>query len=231
GEAVGQEGGQVALVGKQHRAGEPLEDVPAHQPGGAVGLGAIDVALDQLQGAGGLEAGLVQGPADGARLERQGQGGGQVGDEPLDALQGLAGAQAEAAGPPPAQAGGGEEVESLGLVQRAQGGTEEPADEQLAGVLQGPGVLLPAAAEQGVDELEEQVLEEVGVLLVDARGDQQLPGALRAVLDRVEQVGLAGALVAQHRDDLGVGGGGQAVEVDDGQELLALEGEKLGDVV
>src|SRR5262249_29589783 len=72
---------------------------------------------------------------------------------------------------------------------------------------------------------------EVGVLLVDAGRDQHLPGAAVAVLDGVEQVGLAGPLVAEHRHDLGVRGRVVAVQVDDAEQLVALTGEQLGDVV
>ena len=88
-----------------------------------------------------------------------------------------------------------------------------------------------AAAQKSVDDLEQQVFEKVGVLLVYAGRDQQLPGALAAMLDRVQQVGLARPLVPEHRDHLGVGGGVIAVQVDDVQEQVAFRGVQLRHVV
>jgi hypothetical protein len=43
-----------------------MEDVPAHQAGGVVGLGPGDVFADELVGAVGFQAGLGTCPADAA---------------------------------------------------------------------------------------------------------------------------------------------------------------------
>ena len=46
---------------------------------------------------------------------------------------------------------------------------EQAARQFLADELERPASLLLAAAEQGVDDLEEQILQEIGVFLVGAR--------------------------------------------------------------
>ncbi len=69
------------------------------------------------------------------------------------------------------------------------------------------------------------------VALIGAGRDQQLPGALGAVLDRVQQMGLAGAFAAQHGHDLGVRRRRVAVQIDHAQELLAFAGEQLRNVI
>ena len=92
---------------------------------------------------------------------------------------------------PAAEARRREQVDLLGRRQVAQRDAEQPAHELVADVLERPDALLLAAAEQRVDDLEQQVFEEVGVLLVDAGRDEQLPRPAAAVLDRVQQVRLA----------------------------------------
>ncbi len=51
------------------------------------------------------------------------------------------------------------------------------------------------------------------------------------MLDRVEEVRLAAALVAQDRHDLGVRRRRGAIQVDDAEELFAFLGEQFRDVV
>ena len=60
------------------------------------------------------------------------------------------------------------------------------------------------------------------VLLVGAGRDEQLPGAVGAVLDRVQQVRLARPLVAEDRHHLGVRRRVVAVQIDDAEQLVAL---------
>ncbi len=61
--------------------------------------------------------------------------------------------------------------------------------------------------------------------------DEQLPGPLRPVLDRVEKVRLAGALVSQDRYDLGMRTRRVAVQIHHAEQQLALLGVQLGDMV
>ncbi len=57
-----------------------------------------------------------------------------------------------------------------------------------------------------------------------------MPASFAAVLDRVQQVGFARALVAQDRHDLGMIGRLVAVQIDYAEELLALQGKQFGNV-
>ncbi len=183
-----------------------------------------------MQAVSDVEAGLLAGAADAAGLERQRDRPGEAVDEPLGALVGLRSAQAEAARPA-GEALRREQVEPLLRRQPRQRLAEQAAHELFADELQRPGALLPAAAEQGVDELEQKVFQKIHISLIRSRRDEQLPRRLGAVLDGVEQMRLAGPLVAQHRDHFRVHRGGVAVQIDDGEELFALLGEQFGDVV
>jgi len=51
------------------------------------------------------------------------------------------------------------------------------------------------------------------------------------VLDRVEQVRLAGALVAEDRNDLGMRARIVAIKIDNAEQLIPLRGKQFGDVV
>ena len=130
-----------------------------------------------------------------------------------------------------AEAGRREHVEPNLRRHFAQGGDEQPADDVFADVIERPHAALLAAAEQRVDDLEEQVFEEIAVFLVNAGRDEHLPGAVAAVLDGVEQVGLARALVAQDRHDFRMGHRIVAIEIDDAEQQVALGGVKFGNVV
>src|SRR5207253_6290453 len=112
-------------------------------------------------------------------------------------------AQAELACPP-AQPGRGEQVELIVARRGAQGKMEEFPTQVLADVFQRSFAALLAAAQKRVDHLKEEILEKLRVLLIRSRRDEQLPGAAGAVLDRVQKVGLARALVAEHGDHLRV---------------------------
>ena len=150
------------------------------------------------------------------RLARPG-GGRELLGEPVGALLGLGGAEAEPARPL-AEPGRGEQVHALIRGERLERRAELLPHEQLADGGERPDALLLAAAEQRVEHLEQQILEEVGVFLVNAGRDDELPRAAGAVLDRVEQVRLARALIAEDGDDFGVRERVVAVEVDDGEE-------------
>ena len=180
----------------------------------------------------GVEAGLVAAPAAPASAcERSCEWPAEVVDQPLRRAPGPATCPGRAAAPSgPGPAAGTARPSRAGVRSRRRG-AEQPAHQLLADVLERPDALLLAAAEQRVDDLEQQVFEELGVLLVDAGRDEQLPRPAAAVLDRVQQVRLAGALVAEDRHDLGVRRRVVAVQVDDAEEQVALGGEQLGDVV
>ncbi len=200
------------------------------EAGRVVRLAALDVLADHVAGLLGGDAGLLAQPAQGLGWRGQGRRRVEVHDEPLRAFLGLAAAEAEASSPT-AEAGGWKDFEPLGRRQGFQGLSQQLPHEQVADRVQRPQVLLLAAAEQGVDDLEQQVFQEFGVALVSARRDQQLPLAAGAVLDRVQQVRLARALVAQHGNDLGVHARRGAVQIDDVEQLLAFTAKQLGDVV
>ena len=76
-----------------------------------------------------------------------------------------------------------------------------------------------------VDQLKEEILEEVRIFLIAAGRDEQLSGAFAPVLDGVQEVRLARALVAEHGHDLGVRGRLIAIQVHQSVELFALPGE------
>jgi hypothetical protein len=224
-EAVGQEAGKIGLVAEERSPDEALVDPPADLAGRVVDLGAVDVGADQLARPGKVEADLRARLADGAAA-----GNAERADEPLGALLGLPAAQPE----PPRPAGqrrGGEQLEPLRRVERFERLPQEPAGQLLADELDRPAAALRPTAEERVDDLEQDVFEEVGPLLVRPGSDKKLPAVGRAVLDRVEQVGLARPLVAEHGDDLGVRRRVVAVQIDDGQKLLALARVQLRDVV
>ncbi len=229
-EAVGEEVGQRRLVAEQGRPAEAGEDRPTHQAGGVVRLGPLDVGGDQLARLFGGQAGLVDSPLGRNRGARNRGAGGEGVQQPGGAVLRAGAAQAELARPL-AQALGREQGDALDRRHLGQRPPEQPAAQLVADEVQRPYALLPPAAEQRINNLIQQVFEEVGVLLVDAGGDEQLPSAFGAVLDRVQQVRLAGPLVAEHRHDLGVGGRVVAVQVHDAEQLVALGGEQLGDVV
>ena len=141
--------------------------------------------------------------------------------EPLGPFVGLGAADAELARPA-ADARQREEVHLAVGREVAHGRGEEAAGEHFADEFERPHALLPAPAEEGVDDLEEQVFEEVRVLLEHAGRDEQLPRPGAAVLDAVQQVRLARALVAEDRDDLGVRRRVRPVLIDDREEQFAF---------
>ena len=142
----------------------------------------------------------------------------------------LAAAQAEPARPL-AQARSRKQVQHLVAGQRAESAAEQPANELAAHEFQRPGPLLLAAAQERVDDLEQQIFQELAVLLISPRRHQQLPGAVAAMLDRIQKVRLARPFVAEHRHHLRVCRRIVTIEIDDAEELLALRGVELGDVV
>ena len=95
----------------------------------------------------------------------------------------------------------------------------EEAHVPVADVLHRPTALLLPTPQQRVDDLEQEVFQEVGVLLEHPRRDQQLPLTAAAVLDAVQQVRLARPLVAEHRNHLRVRAWVAAVEIDDREQL------------
>src|SRR5262249_30871759 len=98
-------------------------------------------------------------------------------------------------------------------------------------VIERPYAALFSAAKQRIDDLKQQVLEKIRVLLVHARCDQQLPGAVATVLDRVEKVRLAGPLVAEHGDNFRMSVWVVAVEIDDREKQSPLGRVEVRDVV
>ena len=115
--------------------------------------------------------------------------------------------------------------------QRAESAAEQPANQLAAHEFQRPGPLLLAAAQERVDDLEQQVFQKLAVLLISPRRHQQLPGAVAAMFDRVEKVRLTRPFIAEHRHHLRVRRRIVTIEIDDAEELLALRGVELGDVV
>ena len=230
GEAVGEEVGQVGLIAEQGGAGETLVHVPAHQAGGVVRFGAVDVLENKVTGAVAFEVALGAQTAERGETARVAARPRQHVDHPLRAFLGLPSAEAELARPA-AESGRGEQVKLLVARRGAQGALQKPAAEVFADVLQRPLAALFAAAQERVDHLKQQILEEIRVFLISARRDKQLPSAVGAMLDRVQQVRLARALVAEHGDHLRVRSRIVAIEVDDREELGALAGEQLRHVI
>jgi len=99
----------------------------------------------------------------------------------------------------------------------AQGAVQEAAGQVFAEALQRRAGLSACRRQEGVDDLEEEVLHEVGVFLEGARGDEHLQPPSVPCLMEVEAGGLAGPLVAEDGDHLGVVAGGGAIEVDDAE--------------
>ena len=113
----------------------------------------------------------------------------------------------------------------------AQRDAELSANQLLAEILEGSLSLLLPAAQERVDDLEEQVFEEVGILLIDAGRHEQLPLARGAVLDRMQQMRLTGALVAQHRHHFRMRVRIVAIEIDNGVKQIAFRGEQFRHVI
>jgi hypothetical protein len=106
-----------------------------------------------------------------------------------------------------------------------------PADEGLADAIKRPLPFLVTAAEQGIDDLKEEIFEEVRVFLKHARRHQQLPRPAARVLDAVQEVRLAGAFVPQDRHDLTVRERIRAIQVNDRVQQIPLSGEEFSDVI
>ena len=230
GEAVSEEVGQVGFIAQQDAAREARENLPTHQPGCVVRLGMVDVGNDEIAGFAEINARLFTRPAHAAGLERQGAGPGEAVDEPLRPFLCLRTAETEAPRPS-RQTWSGKQFQSIRRRHRRQRLAEQTAHELFADELQRPSVFLPAAAEQRVDELKEQVFEEIDFLLIGARRHQQLPRSFRTVFDRVQQVRLAGPFIAENRHDFRVRGRRVAIEIDDAKQLFALPREQFGDVI
>jgi hypothetical protein len=229
-EVVGQEVGERGLFLQKMGTGEPAIDLAAHQPGDVVGLGLLDVRLDEHHCRVDRDPGLGQclgnrhWPATELPVPTD------VINQPLTPLQRLTNSEAEFPRPP-AQAGRGEQLQPLIVGQTGECIAQQSADDVLADMFQRPNSALFAAAKQRVNDLEKQVFEEVRVLLVNPRRDQELPGTVSAVLDRVQQVRLAGALVAEYRNDFRVRARVVSVQVNDREQKPALARVQVGDVV
>ena len=144
-------------------------------------FGLFDVSVDQLEGLGDRQSGLREGLHDGHRPAAQLAVTADVVDQPLAAFDRLVESQTQLAGPA-TEARGGEQVSLLVVGQAVQGVAEQPADDVFAHVVERADAALFAAAQKRVDDLEQQVFEKVGVLLVYAGRDQQLPGSFAAKL-------------------------------------------------
>jgi hypothetical protein len=127
-----------------------MQDEAAHEAGGVMSLGALDMGADEVAGTLRLKADLGAGPpgCPGRRLPRPAE----VVEQPLRPLLGLGAAQPEATRPA-TESRGGEQLEALFRVQGAQGAVQQPADQLLADQRQRPGPALFAAAQERIDHL------------------------------------------------------------------------------
>src|SRR5262249_54879944 len=229
---IGEETGQIGFVVEEcHTAKAGLQVLP-HETSGIVCFGLRDVLADQVAELLGVNmafgAKAAQGaPAFGtAPQQAAGCRPGQAFKEELGAFLGRHAAQAQFLRPPSEQ-GHGEQLHLLLVRHSCDGLVNEPAANFLADDLQGPDALLPASAQKRIDHLKKQVFQEIGILLIGPRRYQHLPAAVVAMLDRVEQVGLARSLVAEHRHDFGMNVGIVSVQINDAQKLLALLGKQF----
>ena len=142
------------------------------------------------------------------------------------AFLGLGAAQAEPAGPA-AEPGRRKQIELALLAHCFHGLPQERSAQLLAEEFQRPPALLLAAAQQRVDDLEQQIFEKIAVALIGARRDQQLQGPVAGMLDRMQQVRLAGPLVAQDRHHFRVQPRRGPIQLHHALQLVALPGVQL----